>query len=205
MTGGTQVESVYQQLRTRILDGSLEQGYDLNERAVADLVGTSRTPVREAVARLLVDGLAERQGRRTRVTVWDGEKTGQLYEMRRILESEACRFAAMRRSENEVVQLEASLAEQSRLEDPSAAVRRELNYRFHLIIWRASGNPFLIEANQKHGVQSMSISPTTLRTDQRWSDSLEEHTRMVDHIRAHRADEAAEAMRHHIESAYRQR
>ncbi|MEU3018308.1 MULTISPECIES: GntR family transcriptional regulator [unclassified Nocardiopsis] len=205
MTGSTQVESVYQQLRARILDGSLDQGYDLNERAVADLVGTSRTPVREAVARLLVDGLAERLGRRTRVTVWDGEKMGQLYEMRKILESEACRLAAMRRSENTVNQLEASLAEQSELTDPSATLRRELNYRFHLIIWQASGNPFLIEANQKHGVQSMSIPPTTLRTDQRWSASLDEHTRMVDHIRAHRAEEAADTMRDHIEAAFRQR
>lgn len=205
MTPGNQVDSVYQQLRARILDGSLEQGYDLNERAVADLVGTSRTPVREAVARLLVDGLAERQGRGTRVTVWDDEKTGQLYEMRKILESEACRLAAMRRSENTVIQLETALAEQAALEDPSSTLRRDLNYQFHMIIWRASGNPFLIEANTRHGVQSMSITPTTLRTDQRWNKSLEEHKQLVDHISAHEAEEAAQLMRQHLESAFRQR
>ncbi|WP_460766582.1 GntR family transcriptional regulator [Nocardiopsis nanhaiensis] len=205
MTSGTQVDSVYQQLRARILDGSLEQGHDLNERAVADLVGTSRTPVREAVAQLLVDGLAERQGRKTRVTVWDDEKTGQLYEMRKILESEACRLAAMRRSENTVAQLQAALAEQVELGDPSPILRRDLNYRFHHIIWKASGNPFLVEANTKYGVQSMSIAPTTLRTEQRWNTSLEEHQQLVDHISAHSAEEAAMLMRQHLESAFRQR
>ena len=50
MTFRPQVDVVYEQLRSKILDGSLEQGYDLHERAVAELVGTSRTPVREAVA-----------------------------------------------------------------------------------------------------------------------------------------------------------
>lgn len=205
MTTGTQVDNVYEQLRTRILDGSLQQGYDLNERAVAELVGTSRTPVREAVARLAVDGLAERQGRRTRVSVWDDEKTGQLYEMRATLESEACRLAAMRRSENAVMRLQDALAKQAELEDPSPTLRRDLNYEFHQIIWEASDNPFLIEANRKYGVQSMSITPTTLRTDQRWEKSLEEHQRLVEHISAHKHREASELMRQHLESAFRQR
>lgn len=205
MTASTQVDNVYEQLRARILDGSLQQGYDLNERAVADLVGTSRTPVREAVARLVVDGLAERQGRRTRVTVWDDEKTGQLYEIRAALEAEACRLAAMRRSESTVMRLQAALAEQADLDDPSPILRRDLNYQFHQIIWYASGNPFLVEANTKHGVQSMAITPTTLRTDQRWKKSLEEHHQLVEHISAHKPQEASELMRQHLESAFRQR
>lgn len=205
MTIGTQVHSVYQQLRSQILDGSLKQGFDLNERAVADLVGTSRTPVREAVAQLVVDGLAERIGRRTRVTVWDDEKTGQLYEMRAALESEACRLAAMRRSENAIIQLQTSLTEQLELDDPSPTLRRDMNYQFHQIIWQASGNPFLIKANTKYGVQSMSIAPTTLRTDQRWEKSLHEHQQLLDHISTHRAEEASALMREHLESAFRQR
>lgn len=205
MTTRTHVDNVYQQLRTRILNGSLDQGYDLNERAVADLVGTSRTPVREAVARLVVDGLAERIGRRTRVTVWDDEKTGQLYEMRTVLESEACRLAAMRRSENTVIQLRASLAEQVELDDASPTRRRDLNYEFHQIIWLASGNPFLLKANRKHGVQSMSIAPSTLRSDARWRKSLNEHELLVEHISAHKSQQAADLMRHHLESAFRHR
>lgn len=206
MTRQPQVDHVYDQLRARILDGSLEQGYDLNERAVADLVGTSRTPVREAVARLVEDGLAERGDRRTpRVTVWDGERVGQLYEIRSLLESEACRLAAMRRSENAVLRMEAALDEQWKLTDDSPLRRRDLNYQFHLEIWRAGGNPFLLEANTKYGVQSMCITPTTLRTDGRWTTSLHEHAELVSYIASHRPERAAALMRKHLESALRQR
>ncbi|WP_150461505.1 GntR family transcriptional regulator [Nesterenkonia ebinurensis] len=205
MTTRPQVDSVYEQLRSHILGGSLEQGADLNERSVADLVGTSRTPVREAVARLVVEGLAEKRGRKTQVTVWTDEKIGQLYEMRALLESDAARLAAMRRSEHAVAQLEASLTEQKEVEDNSPAVRRELNYQFHRLIWRASANPFLLEANEKYGVQSMSIVPTTLRDDSRWEKSLEEHHQLVEFISTHQADDAAQLMRQHLESAFRQR
>ncbi|GAA1197054.1 GntR family transcriptional regulator [Prauserella alba] len=205
MTFRPQVDVVYEQLRSKILDGSLEQGYDLHERAVAELVGTSRTPVREAVARLVVDGLAERHGRRTRVTVWDDEKTGQLYEMRAALESEACRLAAMRRSESVVMRLQASVAEQRKLADPSPVARRDINYEFHEEIWQASGNPFLLETNQKYGVQSMCIAPTTLRHDERWKTALDEHERLVEHISRHEAGEAAALMHHHLASAFRRR
>lgn len=203
MTTPPQTQPVYEQLRARILEGSLQQGDDLNERAVAELVGTSRTPVREAVAQLIVDGLAERHGRRNRVTVWNEEKTGQLYEMRAALESEAARLAAMRRSESTIMRLQASLSEQRRLTTPSPISRRDLNYEFHQEVWEASGNPFLIEANHKYGVQSLSIAPTTLRTDERWAKSLEEHSQLVDYIIAHEAAKAAELMRQHLESAFR--
>lgn len=206
MTRQSQVDHVYEALRAKILDGSLPQAYVLNERAVAELVGTSRTPVREAVARLVEDGLAERGDRRTpRVTVWDEERVGQVYEMRSLLESEACRLAAMRRSESAVLRLEDALMEQRDLAGDSPLARRDLNYRFHREIWAASANPFLLEANTKYGVQSMCITPTTLRSDERWDASLQEHEELVAHIAAHRAEPAAELMRDHLRSALRQR
>lgn len=205
MTDQSQRQTVYTQLRADILDGSFPQGYDLNERAIAELVGTSRTPVREAVAQLVLDGLAERRGRRTRVTVWDDEKTGQLYEIRAVLESEACRLAAMRRSESVVVKLSKLVAEQRELEDPPPALRREVNYQFHHEIWASNGNAFLLEANHKYGVQSMCIVPTTLRGEERWQQSLDEHEKLVQHIDRHEADAAATLMRHHLEAAFRQR
>lgn len=200
-----QVGAVYEQLRAMILDGSLAQGYDLNERAVAELMGTSRTPVREATARLVVDGLAERHGRRTSVTIWDDERTGQLYEMRAALESEASRLAAMRRSESSLVRLETSIERQRELGNAAPAERRAVNYEFHHEIWRASGNPFLLESNKKYGVQSMSVAPTTLRSNERWHEAVSEHERLLEHIRRHEAAAAADLMRNHLGAALRRR
>lgn len=197
----TQLEVTYQKLRSMILEGTLGPGFDLNERAVAELAGTSRTPVREAVALLVEDGLAERHQRRSRVTVWDAERTGQLYEMRILLESQAARLAAMRRSHRAVFQIQHALQDQCNLEQPSPAQRRDINYAFHRQIWAACGNTFLLQANEKHGVQSLCVSPTTLRTDERWDTSIQEHTELVRAISDHRAQDACELMRKHLESA----
>lgn len=205
MSKNTQVEVAYQKLRSMILDGSLAPGFDLNERAVAELAGTSRTPVREAVSRLVDDGLAERHQRGSRVTVWDAERTGQLYEMRILLESEAARLTAMRRSHNAVYQINKALQDQRDLDQPSSAQRREINYAFHREIWAACGNPFLLQANEKYGVQSLCISPTTLRTDERWDTSIREHTELLRAITEHRGDDAALLMRQHLETAMRLR
>lgn len=203
MSRTTQVDLAYQKLRSMILDGTLGPGSDLNERAVAELAGTSRTPVREAVARLVEDGLAERHQRGSRVTVWDAERTGQLYEMRILLESEAARLTAMRRSHHALFQIQAALEAQRRLDDPSPAQRRDINYAFHHEIWSACGNPFLMQANEKYGVQSLCIAPTTLRTDERWDNSMQEHTELLQAITDHRGGEASALMRQHLESAMR--
>lgn len=197
----TQVDVVYEKLRGMVLEGTLSPGFDLNERAVAELVGTSRTPVREAVARLVDDGLAEREQRRTKVTAWDEESTGQLYEMRILLESEAARLAAMRRSPHATIRLKAALDAQRNLVNPSPAERRDSTYAFHNELWQACGNPFLLEANQKYGTQSLSIAPTSLRSDERWEASVAEHQELLTAVIEHRASDAAELMRGHLESA----
>ncbi|HIX00981.1 MAG TPA: GntR family transcriptional regulator [Candidatus Nesterenkonia stercoripullorum] len=197
----TQVDVVYEKLRGMVLEGTLSPGFDLNERAVAELVGTSRTPVREAVARLVDDGLAEREQRRTKVTAWDEESTGQLYEMRILLESEAARLAAMRRSPHATIRLKAALDTQRNLVNPSPAERRDSTYAFHNELWQACGNPFLLEANQKYGTQSLSIAPTSLRSDERWEASVAEHQELLTAVIEHRASDAAELMRGHLESA----
>lgn len=205
MTTPPHAQPAYEQLRSRIVDGTLQEGAELNERVLAEWVGVSRTPIREAVAQLVVDGLAERHGRRTRVTVWDAEKSGQLYEIRYTLESEATRLAAMRRGASVIGRLRTLLDEQHKLTDSSPILRRQLNYEFHQEIWKASGNVFLVEANQKYGVQSLSMAPTTLRSDERWAQSLKEHAEILEHIAAHDSAAAAETMRRHLEAAFRLR
>lgn len=205
MSKPSQVEVAYQKLRSMILAGDLEPGFDLNERAVAALTGTSRTPVREAVSRLVEDGLAERHQRGSRVTLWDAERTGQLYEMRMLLEAEAARLASMRRSPHALLRIQAALQDQQELKEPSAEQRRDINYAFHHEIWAACGNPFLLQANEKYGVQSLCVTPTTLRTDERWDTSIQEHAQLLEAITEHRGEEAARLMRQHLESAMRLR
>ena len=73
----------YATLRREILDGTLPAGQRLTEQQLAARLGTSRTPVREAVARLISEGFVERgEGYSTRVAGFDAESQLPVFEMR---------------------------------------------------------------------------------------------------------------------------
>ncbi len=61
---GSRVDAAYQELRRRILSGSLPPGFQALEPRLADMLGMSRTPIREALVRLVEDGLIELRPRR---------------------------------------------------------------------------------------------------------------------------------------------
>ena len=95
-------ERAYRQLRGEILDGVLAPGSGLLEVEQAERIGVSRTPLREAVARLIADGLvAGRSGRGFEVTEISIDSIGELYELRQALRSRPCAWppsAGIRRS-----------------------------------------------------------------------------------------------------------
>ncbi|QJY48033.1 GntR family transcriptional regulator [Pseudonocardia broussonetiae] len=87
----------YEHLRAEIIDWVLEPGTPLNEIETAERIGVSRTPVREALARLTAEGLVASIGRTARVAPLSRERIIELYELREALETSAAKFAARRR------------------------------------------------------------------------------------------------------------
>jgi DNA-binding GntR family transcriptional regulator len=87
----------YARLRTEIIDWQLEPGTPLGEIETAERLGVSRTPVREALARLAADGLVATSGRTARVAPLSREHVIELYELREALDVQAARLAARRR------------------------------------------------------------------------------------------------------------
>ncbi|MDZ8275048.1 GntR family transcriptional regulator [Microbacterium aquimaris] len=87
----------YEQLRAEIIDWVLEPGAPLGEIETAERVGVSRTPVREALARLSAEGLVVYEGRYARVAPLSRDRITELYELREALETQAARLAARRR------------------------------------------------------------------------------------------------------------
>ncbi|WP_127792007.1 GntR family transcriptional regulator [Agromyces sp. LHK192] len=91
-------ERAYAVLREEILDGSLAPGSVLAEVEQAARLGVSRTPVREALARLVADGLVAAQSARMLVVAeLSSDSIAELYELREALEEQAARLAAGRR------------------------------------------------------------------------------------------------------------
>jgi DNA-binding GntR family transcriptional regulator len=145
-TGG---EIVYLTLRARILSGDLPAKAVLREQALAEELGVSRTPVREALRRLDEAGLvAFVPNRGATVVEWTLEQVRETYYVRAGLESRAAALAATRITVAELEQLAALIESMEPLvtatDDAGVAGLGRLNAEFHRIVVAASRSPQLM-------------------------------------------------------------
>ncbi|MCM3924068.1 GntR family transcriptional regulator [Frankia sp. AiPs1] len=195
-------ELVADELRQRILDGRITQGSRVIEDRIAEELGVSRNPVREAIRALESEGLVEVTPRRgVVVTVISAEEAHDLIEVRAALEVTAVRRAAARGVDPAVL---AELAEIVAT-GSQAAIAGEferlpmLNTRFHDLLARGSGNGALVEVlrDLQNRLQLLFSTGVQRRSGGAW----DEHRRILDAIRAGDADWAEAEMRSHIRGA----
>jgi GntR family transcriptional regulator, rspAB operon transcriptional repressor len=108
----------YEQLRTEIIEWTLRPGAPLGEIETAERLGVSRTPVREALARLVADGLVATGGRTARVAPLSRDRIVELYELREALETHAAQLAARRRDPARFESLLARFRDGATVRDP---------------------------------------------------------------------------------------
>jgi DNA-binding GntR family transcriptional regulator len=135
-------DQVYEVLRDRIVHGELEAGSRLHQANISAELGVSRTPVREALARLTAEGLVQllpNRGARVAEVSLDDMRTS--YEARLGVEPLAARFAAERRRPEDLDRIRAALAQQTQAN--SAREIYEAMRAFHLTLVEAAHNPTL--------------------------------------------------------------
>lgn len=195
--------AAYKRLLEDIARGDLAPGARLRETELAERLGISRTPVREAIRQLEADGLVAhipRQGATIRQL--DYPEVMELYEMRTVLEGTAARLAARAASELELDELEALNAELSRASGRAAYV---LNRQFHMTLLDAAKNRYLIKSVQSLQKTLLIIGQSTLMDATRAADAVAEHARVLQALRARDGAQAEALMRDHIEQAHRAR
>jgi len=193
---------VYKRLLDMIRDGELAPGTRLRESHLAELLGVSRTPVREALRRLEMQGLVTHEIHRgTVVRALDHNTVTELYFMRELLEGAAAALASRQASKAEIEALRDMIeADLRRLHDPAALARS--NQRFHAALYLASHNRYLVETLQGLRTSMWLLGPTTLAHPGRGEEALGEHRRIVEAIEKG-DDEAAEAAaKAHIRRAH---
>ena len=137
-------DRVYRRLRALILSGELPPGERLRQEALADGLGTSRTPLREALNRLASEGLIEFRPHRGAVVAQFSQRDIEAdYEARLIVEPAAARLAAARRDTEVVRALEGAIAD-ARRAGADVDAQFAANRAFHLALVRGSGNPHLV-------------------------------------------------------------
>ncbi len=199
-------DQAYSQIRQDIISGVLKEHERLTEQALARQLGLSRTPVREALKRLIHEGFIERQsGYSTRVAQFSNDETEQIFQLRQMLEGYAIKRAATMATEKHIVKLR-ELANQMSDCVPAASADdydqiARANEAFHRTIYEAADSPRLI------ALLSVAIDVGLVaRTYRQYSAqalhrSCRHHHEMVDAISARSPEWAASVMSSHILAA----
>jgi DNA-binding GntR family transcriptional regulator len=185
-------------LRQRIYSRALKPGEWLDELKLAQELGISRTPLREAIKVLAAEGLVTMRLRRgAYVTDVSQEDLQQVYELLGELESGAAGTVAAHATPTQVEELKA-LHEQLRLSQDDAERFFDINEKFHRKILELSGNRWRLQViNDLRKVMKVSRLQSLAR-EGRIAASLAEHEAILQAIVAGKADMAAQAMRHHF-------
>jgi DNA-binding GntR family transcriptional regulator len=201
--GARAAERAYGTLRAAIVGGRLAPGTRLRESDLADWLGVSRTPVREALRRLAEGGLVDTLPNRGAVVAqWSNEDMREIFGITGLLQAYGARLAADRIPDDE-------LAELTRIVDEAERVARtgdaetiwSLDRAFHDAILAASGNRTL--AALVAGVLEVPQTPPGQRRDspERIASSLRYHREIVEALTHRNADWAEALTRAHFHAA----
>ena len=196
---------VQRELERQILSGELAAGERLNEVALAQRLEVSRGPVREALRSLEEAGLVQfEKNRGATVRVISPEAAIEIYEIRAMLESLACRRAAARATREEVGAL-GPLVDEMDLAAQAGNVGdfNRLNIRFHERLVELSGSRELAVAYRRLVGNLTLFRLRTLAVEGSLAESNAEHRRIVQGLAAADAEGAARVMQEHIESSSR--
>jgi DNA-binding GntR family transcriptional regulator len=191
------VEQTCEILRERIRTGELPPGTRLRQETLADELGISRTPLREAMRLLAADGLVELEPNRGAVvTALSREAQVRFWEARLALEPAAARLGAEVRNRDALKAMAAAIADQRAGADRGFAANRA----FHLALVHSAGNPHLDRFAETLWVQAVG----TVIFDAQTADAetaknyAEPHQAILDAITAGDAELAERLTREHI-------
>lgn len=193
-------DQVYRRIKRDILTGQIALGTRVVETQISRDYGTSRAPVREALQRLIQEGLLEdRPHHAPSVISLDRDSIIQLYEARLAIESRAVEKICSRTDNPDLDLLDAlieAMRAASRDKDLQRLVDSEL--AFHTMLCRLSGNDYLLRISQSlqdHVQLALWVDNANYTQMQ---DVAEEHVRLVDAIRARDSNAAVEELKTHI-------
>jgi DNA-binding GntR family transcriptional regulator len=181
--------------------GIYQPGNRLVESELAERLGVSRTPVREALQRLETQSMLTRDGRSLIVASLDHNQLAELYVVRTELEGLAARLAARHATPEEQRVLRSMVEDDRALlgGDPKALARA--NKRFHRQIHLASHNRFLVQQLDLVHRSMALMATTSFAVEGRDAVALDEHDQIVRAIETGDGEAAYQALKTHISRA----
>ncbi len=199
----TVADYAYEQIWQRVImmGGSDEQR--LSDVTLAEQLGISRTPVRQALERLVQEGLVRADPRRGFWTrTFTAQDIHEIYDLRGALEVLALRLAAPHLShENLKAHLEELHAVKAELDTHPVLHFLQVDIRFHMLITRASGNGRLIHSLSLLRSQICMFQMQDTLYPRRMEIALHDHEKVLQALLAGNVEEAADYLAKHIRNA----
>jgi DNA-binding GntR family transcriptional regulator len=186
-------DRAYGVIRRSILLGHMKRGSRVNERVLAEQLGISRVPVREALLCLHGEGLIRKSKRGLQVTKLSPEESAYQIEFRAIVECAAVRLAAQRITPPEIERLREIVAQQEVLENAKdTQAFRESDLLYHQLLLKASRNPFIMRLS---GTLGMGLVVGGVEPNE---TTVEMHALILEAVANGDADEAERLLHRHV-------
>jgi DNA-binding GntR family transcriptional regulator len=200
--GGLIADRAYTAMRDRIVTLSLPPGTPLREEELMRTLGLGRTPLREAVKRLALEGLVEVRPRSgTYVTAVEATDIVHIAEVRAELEAQAARLAAKRMNDALRATARALDAELQAIEGTTGIdAYMRLDERVHHFVWEAAGNPYLLDALERLWALSLRIWHLVLDRVAALPAAVHEQRALLEAVVAGDARRASSRMREHVQA-----
>jgi DNA-binding GntR family transcriptional regulator len=193
-------EHVFESLKQSIIQGKITAGEWLVESHIAETLGISRTPVREAIHKLEREGLIERQPRGGfTVLGLNRNDIEETFGIRSVLEGYAARLAAEKHKKEELAPLEKKIEEfQNALERKKMDVLPVINTEFHDMLYALSKSPKLVHMINGLQDQIYRYRELILKEKKFAVTSNRDHIQLLKLIRKRDAEGAVQLVRDHI-------
>jgi DNA-binding GntR family transcriptional regulator len=200
LTGAPARDQVYLTLREAIVSAELEPGRRLSENELADLLGVSRTPVREALARLRDERLVAivpQLG--TYVTLISRQGVADAAFVREALECSAIKLATARADEVALAALQANLAAQERaVAEEDAEAFDLLDDALHQALCDLSGHDVAWTLSRRANGHLDRVRRLSLPDPAYMGEMVDEHRQVIAAVADGDADRAEQLLRHHL-------
>jgi DNA-binding GntR family transcriptional regulator len=194
---------IYEHLREQLLSGKIQPHEHLIEAKIARDIGTSRTPVREALHSLELEGLIESIPRVGYVVKPISEQeVEEICEIRAAIEGLAARWAMEKAHEKLVIELQKNISiAEDKVSKGDVRAFVDMDAKFHEIISKFSGSQRLLELAQtlrrhmlRYRIQSIYLVDNVLR-------AIDGHKRILRAIQKRNLEEVNKAIQHHMEQS----
>ena len=200
--GASRADQVFETLESDILSGVIAAGELLTELKLCERMGVSRTPIREALHRLMQEGLLEETTHGMVVRGISERDLADIYEIRRRIEGYATRLCAERVTEEQLDEIREVVALQDFYTARGGAANiRDADTRFHEMVYRYCGSEVLHAMLTDLHRKVKRFRKASVEHPERARVAVREHADILRALEAHDGDEAERLAVLHVENA----